>query len=194
MAGATHLTAFEVKGMLKATKNHRDNALLSTGFCTGFRISELLKIRITDVANIINGFVHIKDVINLKTSKNKSSRSVRINSTARKALDKRVKELLAQGKNENCAMFGRKAHSTQAISSQYANRLIKKIALTAHIFKSKISSHSMRKSFSAELYRIFNHDIAKLRLALGHKSVNSTIAYISFLLVDIDDAINQISF
>lgn len=194
MSGASPLNREQVKAILKATKNNRDNALLSVGFCTGYRISELLRIKIKDVATVINGYVKIHDSVNVRKTKNGSGRAVRLNSTARQAIERQVKTLLNDGHNVDCALFGRAALPTQAITRQYAHKLIKILAEKANIFLAKISTHSLRKTYAQAMWILLNKDISKLQFALGHKSVNSTISYISFLINDIDDAIDQLAF
>jgi len=194
MSGASALNRNQVKGILNSCKNARDKALMSLGFCTGYRISELLRIRISDVATVTNTTIHVFDAVNVRKTKNGTGRAVRLNSTAKKALFDLVKHLLNKGANVNCVLFGRHAVITQAVTRQYANILIKKLAETANIFMAKISSHTMRKTFSKEMFRLLNRDIFKLQHALGHKSINSTIRYIAFDLFEIDNAIEQLDF
>jgi len=194
MSGASALNRGQVKGILNSCKNARDKALMSLGFCTGYRISELLRIRISDIATVTNTTIHIFDAVNVRKTKTGTGRAVRLNSTAKKALFDLVKHLLSKGANVNCVLFGRHAVITQSITRQYANILIKKLAETANIFLPKISSHCLRKTFSKEMFRLLNRDIFKLQHALGHKSINSTISYIAFDLFEIDTAIDQLDF
>jgi integrase len=53
----------------------------------------------------------------------------------------------------------------------------------------KVATHSMRKTFAERMYTKLDKDLLKLQKALGHRDVNSTIAYLSFNQQDIDDAI-----
>jgi len=47
----------------------------------------------------------------------------------------------------------------------------------------------MRKSFAARVYEALDHDLVRTQKALGHRNVNSTVSYISFLDSEVDAAI-----
>jgi site-specific recombinase XerD len=53
----------------------------------------------------------------------------------------------------------------------------------------KIGNHSMRKSFAERVYNKLGRDLVKTQKALGHRSINSTVSYLSFIQEDIDAAI-----
>ena len=72
-----------------------------------------------------------------------------------------------------------------------AHRVLK-AAAQANELQGKIASHSMRKTFAEKVYNNLEGDLPKLQKALGHASVNSTVAYLSFKQEDVDDAILSI--
>jgi integrase len=47
----------------------------------------------------------------------------------------------------------------------------------------------MRKTFANRMYDKLGHDLVKTQRALGHKNINSTVAYLSFREEDIAAAI-----
>jgi integrase len=49
--------------------------------------------------------------------------------------------------------------------------------------------HAMRKTFANRVYHQLNHDLVKTQRAMGHKNINSTVAYLSFVEAEIDAAI-----
>jgi site-specific recombinase XerD len=49
MKGACPLTREQVKAVLKVTTSTREKALLTLEFCTGYRISELLSLKLSDI-------------------------------------------------------------------------------------------------------------------------------------------------
>jgi len=55
-----------------------------------------------------------------------------------------------------------------------------------------VSTHSLRKTFAKFAYDQPGGKLEKLQVALGHKSITSTIAYLSFNHDDIDQAIMSI--
>ena len=59
------LTRMQVKTVLKTTPLLRDQALLTLGFQTGFRIAELLSLTIQQVADLHN---YIKPVLTVSKS------------------------------------------------------------------------------------------------------------------------------
>ena len=56
MKGSRPLTRQQVKGLLALTSTIREQTLLTLGFCTGYRISELLSLKVADVST--NGIIH----------------------------------------------------------------------------------------------------------------------------------------
>jgi site-specific recombinase XerD len=53
----------------------------------------------------------------------------------------------------------------------------------------KLGTHAMRKTFASRVYELLGHDLVKTQRALGHASINSTVAYLSFAESDIEAAI-----
>jgi len=44
-------------------------------------------------------------------------------------------------------------------------------------------------TFANRVYHQLNHDLVKTQQAMGHKNINSTVAYLSFVEDEIDQAI-----
>jgi len=65
------LTRNQVKAVLKQTNNLRDQALLTLGFQTGFRIAELLSLTIQKIADLHG---HIKPILTVNKSHMKSKK------------------------------------------------------------------------------------------------------------------------
>jgi len=42
-----------------------------------------------------------------------------------------------------------------------------------------VATHSLRKTFAAEIYRLLDGKLEKVQVALGHRSITSTVAYLS---------------
>jgi integrase len=190
MKGCRPLTRSEVKALISKA-NTRDSALLTLGFCTGFRISEILSLKINDVYDI-NGKIY--DFVTVKASnmKTKIGRTVRLNSDAKKALTILVKERLKFGASKNSPLFeSRKTNAgyPRAISRIQAWRIIQMLCKLANVVAKSVGTHSLRKTFAARVYEAAKGELAKLQIALGHKNINSTINYLSFNQKEIDDII-----
>ena len=84
MKGSRPLTRSQVKAVLGITDSIREKALLTLGFATGYRISELLSLTIADVST--NGVIHSYVTVKAGNTKTKEGRTVLLNSDAKKAL------------------------------------------------------------------------------------------------------------
>ena len=99
MKGCRPLTRIEVKQVLKiSTNSKRDNALLTLGFSTGYRISELLSLHIKDIATDTG---EIFRQVHVSKTKNGEGRSVPLNSDSRKTLKQLVSKLFESGHDIN---------------------------------------------------------------------------------------------
>jgi integrase len=187
MKGCRPLTRIEVKKVLKAGNSKRDNALLTLGFSTGYRISELLSLHIKDVATITGEIFHS---VYVTKTKNGEGRSVPLNTDSRKSLKQLVAQLLETGHDINAPLFGgRKNQGKVAIKRQQAWRIIKKLFEVAKVIGGKLATHSLRKTFAYRMKEALKGDLQKIQAALGHKSITSTIAYLGFDQGEVNQAI-----
>lgn len=191
MKGARPLTREQVKAVLRSTTSIREQALLTLGFCTGYRISELLSLKVSDIAT--QGVIHSHITVKASHTKTKQGRTVLLNSDAKKALKILVDWLAAKGLADSPLFLSRKTANGQckAISRQHAHEILK--ALFAAIGEyGNVSSHTLRKTFAKFAYQQLNGKLEKVQIALGHQSIVSTIAYLSFNHDEIDQAILRI--
>jgi len=128
------------------------------------------------------------------------SRTVILHPEAKAALEDWIGELCAMG----CAAprtplfisrVGR-SQKTQtsgktekrAISPMQAYRILQ-AACQACGVSGQTGTHCMRKTFANKVYDALDHRLLKTQKALGHRSVNSTVEYLSFRQEEIDAAI-----
>lgn len=190
MKGSRPLTRENVKAVLKATTSIREKTLLTLGFCCGYRISELLSLKVSDVST--GGAIHSHVTVQAKNTKTKTGRSVLLNSDARKALTLLLEWLKSKGLTDKstplflsrqCGASG----EVKAINRQRAHGILKALFALIGEF-GNVSTHTLRKTFAARVYE----QTGKLELcqiALGHKSIASTISYLQFSNDDVDNAI-----
>jgi len=173
----------------------RDVALFCLGIQTGFRISELLSIRLRDL--IQDGkLVDRLSVSRRFMKKKKASRSVILTSATRDVLSTWLSELRDLGyMAPDDYVFQSGAGSNKAISRVRAYQIIH-AAARAEGLTGTIGTHSLRKTFADRLYATFldrqENGIDALRTmskALGHANINNTDKYLSFREEEIDDAI-----
>jgi site-specific recombinase XerD len=195
----------------------REKALLTLGFATGFRISELLSLTIADVVNIANvsnapnsapignqnpiitPFTHV--TVKAANTKTKVGRTVLLNSDAKKAIKQLVGHHLASNPEATLQdvlhihLFNSnktKNNTNLAMCRQQAHRIIK--ALFARIQEfGNVSTHTMRKTFAKAIYDA-TKKLELVQIALGHKSITSTISYLAFDSVEVDSAIMAMEF
>lgn len=188
MKGSRPLTRQQVKGLLALTSAIREKTLLTLGFCTGYRISELLSLKVSDVST--NGIIHSHVTVKAANTKTKTGRSVLLNTDAQKAL-RRLVDVIGTNANGQSPLFVSRKHDAngnlKAISRQQAHDLLK--ALFAKIGEfGNVSTHTLRKTFAARIYEQTGK-LEIVQIALGHKSINSTISYLAFGNDDLNRAI-----
>lgn len=188
MKGSRPLTRQQVKGLLALTSTIREQTLLTLGFCTGYRISELLSLKVSDVST--NGIIHSHVTVKAANTKTKTGRSVLLNADAQKAL-RRLVDVIGTNANGQSPLFVSRKHDAngnlKAISRQQAHELLK--ALFAKIGEfGNVSTHTLRKTFAARIYEQTGK-LEIVQIALGHKSINSTISYLAFGNDDLNRAI-----
>jgi site-specific recombinase XerD len=195
MRGANPLTRQQVKEVLKATDSIREKALLTLGFATGYRISELLSLTVADVCT--NGVIHSHINVKASNSKTKVGRTVLLNSDAKKALTALIKWLESKGLTDKTSpLFVSRKHINgyAAITRQQAGRLLKDLFALIGAVGSSYSTHTMRKTFAKAIYDATGGKIELVQIALGHKAITSTVSYLSFNTSSIDSAITAMEF
>lgn len=193
MKGSRPLTRSQVKALLQCNMSIREKCLLTIGFCTGYRISELLSLTLGDVCT--NGQIHSHVTVKAGNTKTKQGRTVLLNSDAKKILQTLVEWLKAKGLTDsNTPLFLSRKHTAtgalKAISRQQAHDLLKGLFAMINEF-GNVATHTLRKTFAARIYESTNK-LELVQIALGHKSINSTISYLSFNNNDVDNAILNI--
>lgn len=188
MKGCRPLNRVERKAALASCTGIREKALLTLGFATGYRISELLSLRIADVVDAKGkplNWVSVK----AGNTKTKEGRTVALNSDAGKAAAALAVSLLTKGCDRASALFqGRKSGCLKPISRIHAWRLLTALFAKADV-SGNVATHSLRKTFAAECYRLLGGALEKVQVALGHRSITSTVAYLSFRHGEIDEAL-----
>ena len=85
-------------------------------------------------------------------------------------------------------VFRSRKGQNRPISAVQAWRLLHEAVVTNEL-TGKVGTHAMRKTFANRVYHQLNHAVVKTQRAMGHKNINSTVAYLSFVEAEIDAAI-----
>jgi len=126
MQGCRSLNHDEKKRLLNtATHNQRDNLLILLGLATGFRISELLSLKIGDLI-APDGSVLDRVALKAANTKNGTGRVQVLHGKVKTAIKEWTDYLLSKGFGLESAIFvGRQSKGSKAITRQRAWQIIK---------------------------------------------------------------------
>ena len=167
------LSEEQVEALLAAPETEttlglRDRAMLETLYATGLRVSELIGLKLSQVA-FDSGVVRV-------LGKGSKERLVPLGEEAidwlRRYLASARKELAGDGKSDALFLSVRR----QALSRQAFWQLIKRYAVSAGIARAGLSPHTLRHAFATHL---LNHgaDLRVVQLLLGHSDITTTTIY-----------------
>jgi integrase len=163
------------------------------GVRSGFRISEILSLRVGEVYQ--HGKVGDRVSVQRRNMKGKTQgRTVLLHPEARAALSVWLEVLQRRrgALDPELPIFHSRTKGADGaprpISRVQAWRLLQE-AYAANGLTGKLGTHAMRKTFANRMYEKLNHDLVKTQRALGHKNINSTVSYLSFREEKIDAAI-----
>lgn len=166
-----------LEDLLNAVKNdnERDYIMLLTGFYSGFRISDILLLRIKDVYKKKNF-----DVVEEKTG---NRRVIPVNPVLKKELDR-----YCMDKDPEDYLIKSRQGFNKPITRDMAYKVVKKWGDLFGI--ENLGTHSLRKTFGYHYYHSSNGDIETLRRIYGHSHWSITIRYIGISQDTINTAIN----
>ena len=158
---------FYFKNPVKNISYLKIQVILEILYSTGLRISELLNIKINQVANI-------KDKLYVNGKGNKQ-RLVIFNKNALDALKNWIKIMAKHNKFKNSYLF-ENFHNTNVISRQQIYKDFKKLALKTNTDIEKLSPHSIRHSFANHMLNR-GADLRSIQKLLGHSDISTTEIY-----------------
>ncbi len=156
-----------VKNPTKNISYLRIQVILEILYSTGLRISELLNIKINQVANI-------KDKLYINGKGNKQ-RLVIFNKNALDLLKNWISLMIKNNKNKNSYLF-ENIHNIKVISRQQIYKDLKKLAIKTNTDVEKLSPHSIRHSFASHMLNR-GADLRSIQKLLGHSDISTTEIY-----------------
>lgn len=165
-----------IKKLLKQ-QSLRDYCLFVLGINSGLRISDLLKLRISDVAE--KG--KVKDRIRLRENKTKKFKDFPISDNAKSAIREYLK---SRQYSENEPLFISRKNKGFLLR-QRAYKILNEVARSIGI-KEKIGTHTLRKTFGYHAYNS-GYDIAIIQKLFNHSSPSVTLRYIGITQDEMDD-------
>lgn len=166
----------DIKELERYLKKHSKThyAVFETGIYTGLRVSDILKLKVSDVIN--KDYV---EVIEKKTGKRKQF-----------PLVKKLREIL----NEYIEYHGRKYNdflftiSNRSTVYRALNKAVEKIGIEGNF-----GTHTMRKTFGYHHYKQFKN-VALLQMIFNHSSPAITLRYIGITQEEINDSYDKFSY
>jgi len=192
MKGCRPLTETEQKDVLESFGGEfatRDRALFTLGVLSGFRVSELLSLRVgvvTTPAGAVAEWVHVE---RRSMKKKTEGRTVPLNPKARAAIGLWVEELRAGGHlSPDTFLFLSRKGGNRPLTRQAVHGILKGV-YAANNISGQTGTHSMRKTFAKAMYQAAVQlaqtgqavdPLTFCQKALGHRNINSTVSYLSF--------------
>ena len=194
MAGCRALSDEEIALVLTSFTGRfakRNVCAFVLGVKSGYRVSELLSIRVGDVVQHGQFKTHL--VVEAKFMKGKRrSRSVVLHNAAKAAIADYLAEyeqIWGRPMTPEMYLF----RSQQGVNRRLSRSQFAKIlhdVFNIHKLTGKLGTHVLRKSYAVKIYKILGKDLVKTQRAMAHENINSTVKYLQdFTDDDIDQAI-----
>ena len=177
-------------------RNLRDWAMFTFGANTGLRASDILRLRVKDILDpeSVPSRIRVADSIEIIEKKTKKIRDIPLNKAAKDAIKEYVTRsgLLDSPEGAKVPLFpSRKGRGSRSITRSAAWRALHVAAKEAGI-RSRIGTHTMRKTFGYALYAA-GTDITRIQYLLNHSSPEVTLAYIGITKDETDGLIKNLS-
>ena len=170
----------QLEAMKKVLKGQslRDYLLFMVGISSALRISDILKLKVSDVWDGKKCHSHIR----LREQKTKKNKGFPITSN----LEKAIKEYISNGNYDmDDYLFQSRKGNNQSITRQHAHLILNKAAEEVGI-KEPISTHSMRKTWGYWAFKS-GYNLALIMEALNHSSIVNTKKYLGITQDELDD-------
>lgn len=156
----------------------RDSLLLSTGFMTGLRISDILRLTFAD---ILNG-----EVLIINEKKTGKRREIPLNKDYRK----HVEDCFSAMKLSDTSKPMFLSYQGSVITVQMVNKTLHGLKAQYNLNIEHFSSHSLRKTFARRIYDQApdrEYALVKLSQVLGHSNISISRKYLGIKRAEIMD-------
>ena len=179
----------EIKSLLLERKRYRDWLMFTLGLNFALRISDLLKLRISDV---YDQDMFPKGRIKLREKKTGKENILTITNGSRESLIQYVKMVRIPFSDD--FLFKSREGGNRPIDRVQAYRIIKSIVHQVGLDDINVGTHTMRKSWGYHAYKRFNMSLDNIMLKLNHQSIQSTKRYIGLTMEEKEEIENVVSF
>lgn len=198
MAGRNPLHETELPHVLAILPEFgaRDQALITLGLNTGFRITELLSLNIADVWD----GEQVRPQVKVARARMKGGRGARrkaitsrivpLNEAATQGLQRYLFVRMGQGEVRGDEPLFPSRFRGKRLTRWGANEVVHAVLARAGIDgNGDYGTHTLRKTFCQSIYRITRHDLNLTRAVMGHANISTTQKYLS---VDEADMLNAV--
>jgi integrase len=165
-------------------KKDRNRLMFLVGIQCGYRVAEVVSLRVRDVAERGQIKKHVK--VEAKHMKGKErSREVAIGDGLKRDLQN---WLTVIGTDPDTYLF----QSDQGINKKLTPRMVQYVINDLKIklnLEGVLGTHCMRKTFADMMWEISNGNIYFVSQALGHTNIQSTVAYMPNIQKEVDAAV-----
>ncbi len=166
-------------------KNIRDYAMFVIGINIALRISDLLNLTWGNVLSEKENF----KVVEIKEGKTGKKRNIKLNKSARKALEELLESLGSYDMDDY--IFKSRQGNNSPITRQQALNILKEAAKAVGV-KENVGTHSLRKTWGYHAWKAgFNP--ALIMETLNHSNLSITKRYLGIRQDDINDLYNSLN-
>lgn len=169
----------DIENMKRVLKKsgQRDYMLFLTGINTGLRISDILKLKVSDVKG--------KSHISIKEKKTGKNKRLLLNAPFKVELDEYIADM-----QDDEPLFKSQKGDNKPIGVVRAWGILKDAAEKCGL--DEIGTHTLRKTFGYHFYQQYK-DVALLQDIFNHSSESITLIYIGINADIVDDAMRNFS-
>ena len=179
----------EMKSLLIDEQKYRDWLMLVLGLNFALRISDLLKIRVSDVYDP-DMYPRIRLI--LREKKTNKENFLAITNSSRDALIDYVK--YTRIKFSDDYLFKSRQGGNRSIDRIQAYRILNQVAEKVGLSDINVGTHTLRKSWGYHAYKRFNLSLDDIMLKLNHQSIQSTKRYVGLTAEEKSDIEGKVSF
>jgi integrase len=179
----------EIKSLLLSEQKFRDWLMFTLGLNFALRISDLLKLRVSDV---YDNDMYPKNRVILREKKTGKENILTITNGSRESLIQYSK--VTQIKYSDDFLFKSRQGGNRPIDRVQAYRIINSLVRKVGLNDINVGTHSLRKTWGYFAYKKFNLSLDDIMLKLNHQSIQSTKRYIGLTQEEKMEIENIVSF
>jgi integrase len=178
-----------MKSLLIDKQKYRDWLMLVLGLNFALRISDLIRIRVSDV---YDPDMYPRNRLILREKKTNKENFLAITNSSRDSLIDYVK--YTRIKFSDDYLFKSRQGGNRSIDRIQAYRILNQVAEKVGLSDINIGTHTLRKSWGYHAYKRFNLSLDDIMLKLNHQSIQSTKRYVGLTADEKSDIEGKVSF